>query len=206
MSDLQRALGDIREIRKQVAGRTEFRGYGPFAMLGSGVLALVAALLQPVFVPEPAHMPVHYLKLWFITAVAALVLSAVTVHTRTRRMHSGLSDEMIRMAAGQFVPALVAGFLLTLVIVFRVPHVVWMLPGLWQIVFSLGIFASCRSLPRAMLAPACWFLCTGIACISLGNTRALSPWSMGAPFVVGHILIAAVLRFFAAPAEEDEDA
>ena len=110
------------------------------------------------------------------------------------------------MAAEQFVPALLAGLLLTAVIVFRVPEVLWMLPGLWQIVFSLGIFASCRSLPRAMLAPACWFLCTGIACLWLRNTRALSPWSMGVPFVVGHVLIAAVLRWFAAPAEEDDDA
>jgi len=27
-----------------------------------------------------------------------------------------------------------------------------MLPGLWQIVFSLGVFSSCRFLPRPMLA------------------------------------------------------
>lgn len=206
MSDLQRALVDIREIRKQVAGQTQFRGYGPLAMLGSAVLAFVAVAMQPFYVPDPTHMPVHYLKLWCVTAIAALLLSAITVHTRTRRMHSGLSDEMIRMAAEQFVPVLVAGFLVTLVIVFRVPQVVWMLPGLWQILFSLGIFASCRSLPRAMLAPACWFLCTGVACLSLGNARALAPVCMGVPFVVGHIFLAAVLRFYAAPVEEDCDA
>ncbi len=44
-----------------------------------------------------------------------------------------------------------------------------MLPGLWQVVYSLGIFASCRLLPRATFWVAVFYLGTGLAVLSLGN-------------------------------------
>lgn len=205
MSDLRRALGDIHAIRKQVADRTEFRGYGPVAMACTALFAIVAAAAQPYLAPDPVHMPVRYLAVWFVAATLSLLLSAVTVYTRSRRMHSGLSDEMIRMAAQQFMPSVGAGLLVTLVLVFAVPHVVWMLPGLWQVIFSLGVFASCRSLPKTMFAPACLYLGTGIAAMAIGDARALSPWVMGVPFALGQMMIASVLRFDGA-AEEDDNA
>jgi hypothetical protein len=70
-----------------------------------------------------------------------------------------------------------------------------MLPGIWQIIFSLGVFASCRFLPRPMVAVGAWYLLTGLACLSLGDARAFSPWAMGIPFGVGQLLVAAVLLF-----------
>jgi hypothetical protein len=80
-----------------------------------------------------------------------------------------------------------------------------MLPGLWQIFYGLGIFASCRFVPRQMLAVGVWFLATGTLCLAAGTgDRALSPWEMGFPFGIGQLLIAAVLRF--GYREMDEDA
>ena len=118
-------------------------------------------------------------------------------------MHSGLADEMLRMAIQQFVPAVVAGALLTLVIEQAVPAAVWMLPGLWQVVFSLGIFASCRFLPKPMVAAAVWYLITGLACLSLGNSRALSPYAMGGAYLVGQMLVAGVMYFMAEEAGDE---
>jgi hypothetical protein len=70
-----------------------------------------------------------------------------------------------------------------------------MLPGLWQILFSLGVFASCRSLPRPMLAVAIWYLACGLACLVLAKgAYALSPWAMGVPFLVGQMLAAILLK------------
>jgi hypothetical protein len=71
-----------------------------------------------------------------------------------------------------------------------------MLPGLWEIIFSLGIFASCRFLPRPMFAVGLWYLVSGLACLALeSGPQTLSPWSMGVPFGVGQLLVAAVLAF-----------
>jgi hypothetical protein len=73
------------------------------------------------------------------------------------------------------------------------PPVLWMLPGLWQITFSLGVFASCRFLPRPMVAAGAWYLLTGLFSIALGDARALSPWTMGTAYGVGQLLVAAIL-------------
>ena len=71
-----------------------------------------------------------------------------------------------------------------------------MLPGLWQLIFSLGVFASCRFLPRQMFAVGVWYLAAGLFClVAESAARALSPWEMGIPFGVGQLLVAAVLRF-----------
>jgi hypothetical protein len=118
-------------------------------------------------------------------------------------MHSGLTNEMLRIAVEQFLPAVGAGMLLTLVLVFFVPGSVWMLPGLWQVLFSLGIFASCRFLPRPMTAAGGWYLLTGLSCLAIGDARALAPWTMGVGFGVGQLLVAAIL-LLAAPEASDE--
>ena len=125
------------------------------------------------------------------------------MYTRTRRMHSGLSDEMLRMAVVQFLPSAGAGLLLTGVLVYFVPAVTWMLPGLWQVIFSIGIFSSCRFLPRAMSAAGAWYLVTGLGCLSLAGSRALAPWTMGVAYGVGQLIVAGVL-FLNTEGEGDE--
>ena len=46
MNDLNKALGDISSIRRQVAHTTEFRGYGPATLAGTGALAFAAAWMR----------------------------------------------------------------------------------------------------------------------------------------------------------------
>lgn len=202
MDDLDKALGDISSIRRQMARSTEFRGYGPATLVATGFIAIAAALAQSRWIADPtAGMPA-YLAIWVTTAVVSAGLIGTQVHARTRRMHSGMADEMIRMAAEQFLPAAGAGALLTVVVAFWAPAVLWMLPGLWQITFSLGVFSSCRFLPRPMIAAGIWYLITGLFCVALGDARALSPWAMGIPYGVGQLLVAAILL---ATREEAED-
>lgn len=120
---------------------------------------------------------------------------------RTRLIHSGMADEMIRMAVEQFLPSAAAGALVTLVLMRCAPSVLWMLPGLWQLTFSLGVFSSCRFLPRPMLAAGVWYLLTGLCCIAIGDARAFSPWAMGIPYGVGQMMVAGILYFN----REDQD-
>ena len=183
MNDLNRALGDISSIRRQVARSTEFRGYGPATLAATGGIAILAATAQTLWLPDPANSIAAYLAIWISTAVVSAGLIGVQMVTRTHRMHSGMADEMIRMAVEQFLPAAVAGALMTLVLAGSVPSALWMLPGLWQVIFSLGVFSSCRFLPRPMAAAGVWYLLTGMACIMLANGRALSPWAMGIPYL-----------------------
>jgi len=203
VNDLHKALGDISDIRRQMARSTEFRGYGPATLAATGAIALLAAGMQALGLPDAANHIVSYLGIWIATAVLSAGLIGAQMFTRARRMHSGMADEMIHMAVEQFLPSVGAGALITFVLVERVPMAVWMLPGLWQVIFSLGIFSSCRFLPRPMIAAGAWYLLSGLVCLSLGDNRALSPWAMGIPYGVGQLLVAGVL-YFAAQEVVDE--
>ena len=193
MNDLNKALVDISSMRRQMARSTEFRGYGPATLAGTAGFAVLAATAQSFWVRDPANQIGTYLGIWIWTAAVSAALIGIQMHTRSRRIHSGLADEMIRTAVEQFLPSAIAGALLTIVLVRWVPHALWMVPGMWQIIFSLGVFSSCRFLPRPMIAAGAWYLLTGLVCIALGDTRALSPWAMGIPYGVGQLLVATIL-------------
>jgi len=202
MNDLNRALGDISSIRQQIARSTEFRGYGPATLAATGIFAIAAAAAQAAWVPDPSKHVTSYLSIWIVTALVSAVLIGVQTVTRAHRMHSGIANEMIYMAVEQFLPAAGAGALLTLVLVEYAPSAMWTLPGLWQIIFSLGVFSSCRFLPRAMAATGMWYLITGLTCIALGESRAFSPWTMGVSFGVGQFLAGGILFLNASEGDE----
>lgn len=194
MNDLDKALADITAIRSQMARGAVFRGYGPMTIAATGALAVLAGWVQPYWVPSPAVSVTSYVALWLATAVLSVMLIGVEMVARTRRIHTVLADEMIHAATEQFMPAAAAGVLLTAVMLRTAPESLWMLPGLWLIVFSLGIFASCRSLPRPMVVPAIWYLAAGLAVLSIANgPAAFSPFAMAVPFGVGQLLIAVIL-------------
>jgi len=197
MNELYKALGDISSIRRQVAHSTEFRGYGPATLAATSGLAILAAGAQAIWLSDAANHIAAYLTIWITTAILSAGLIGVQMVTRTHRIHSGMADEMIRMAVEQFLPAAGAGALMTIVLVRAVPFALWMLPGLWQVIFSLGVFSSCRFLSRPMLAAGVWCLFSGLICISLGEAHALSPWAMGIPYGVGQLLVAGILYFTA---------
>jgi hypothetical protein len=195
MDDLNKALGEISSIRRQMARSTEFRGYGPATLATTGLLAVLASLAQTLWLSDPANHILAYLGIWVTTAIVSAALIGVQTVTRTHRIHSGMEDEMIHMAVEQFLPSAGAGALLTIVLVVSVPSALWMLPGLWQIIFSLGVFSSCRFLPRPMPAAGAWYLLTGLTCIILADNRALSPWAMGISYGTGQMLVAGILFF-----------
>lgn len=195
MRDLHQALADITAIRGQMARGTEFHGYGPAALAVTAIVALLAAVAQAHWIDDPMRTIGAYLTLWIATAAFCVLVVGIEAVRRTRLMHGGLADDMLRAAAESFLPAAAAGVLLTLVLLRSAPAELWMLPGLWQILFSLGVFASCRSLPRPMIAVALWYLGGGLSCLIFANgSDALSPWTMGMPFFGGQMLASALLK------------
>lgn len=203
MHPLDKALGDITSIRRQMARTTEFRGYGAATLAATGVFAMIAAAIQYFLLPDPANHVGSYLRIWVTTAVVSATLIGMQTLTRTRRIHSGLADEMILMAVEQFLPSVGAGALVSIVLIRFVPGSIWMLPGFWQLTFSLGVFSSCRFLPRPMTAAGAWYLVTGLICIGIGDARALAPWTMGVAYGVGQLIVAAVL-LWGSKQERDE--
>jgi hypothetical protein len=196
MLPLDEALAQIADIRGHLARTEMFRGYRSAIVGFSAALAFGAATVQANFIPQPAHQVGQYLALWIAAALGSLGVAAAEITLRCLRARSALSTERARQAAEQFLPCLLAGALLTCALARCSPQNIWMLPGLWSVLFSLGIFASVRVLPREAIWVAAYYLTAGILCLCLGQEeRALTPWAMVGTFGIGQSLAAVVLHW-----------
>lgn len=196
MSDLNRALAEIGAIREHIARGSRFHGLGPTAFAGTGALSFLAAAGASRWMGTPAQAPWAFLTLWIAVAALSAAVIGYEMISRSRRLHSDLADEMIAAAVSQFLPAAAAGALMTLVLVRFAPSALWMTPGIWQVCFGLGVFASCRFLPQAMPVVGVWYLASGLVALAFAQgPLAFSPWTMGIGFGVGQTLVALVLRF-----------
>ncbi len=192
--DLREALTQISEIRQQVARTELFQGYRALPVAFSGVLALATAGFQSLCLPEPAQNMPAYLSLWLGAAVISMLATGMEMALHCRYASSALERSKVPLALGQFLPSIVAGGLVTYVLVEHASQSMWMLPGLWAIFFSLGIFASCRLLPPATWLVGVFYLAAGLGCLVLAQGEwAFSPLAMGLPFGVGQLATAAIL-------------
>ncbi|EJW12592.1 hypothetical protein A33M_1875 [Rhodovulum sp. PH10] len=202
--ELEKALADIDAIKTQIARGSDFRGYGPTTLALTGFLAVAAAVAQAAWLPDPMAAPEIFLAIWIGAAALGMALAGAETVTRSRRLHSRLADEMIHAAFAQFAPAAIVGAVLPLVLLHAAPDALWLLPGLWQLLFGLGIVSSNRALPRATTLTGGWYILCGLVVLGVSaEARDLSPWTMGVPFGLGQLLFAAILHRALGGAHDD---
>lgn len=199
MNDLNKALSDIADIREQIAASRLFRGFGPLVIGLTGVLALCVMALQfirpEIFAP---NMPVYFYS-WIATACLSLGFILVEMWALSRRHHGKMAFAMVRRVAEGFLPALLAGAILGVILIGRGSNFAAYLPPLWQYMIAIGLFATMSSLHRNIYLVAVWyFLCASVILFLLSSGHALSPLHMGLPFGIGQILMGLVL-FYAYP-------
>ena len=203
MRDIDKALADIGEIRSQIAAHTVFRGYGPVAMAITGFLGAATALAQTLFPVAPT--PLLFFAEWLGAAALCAAVIGIEMQGRSRRLHSGLADTMIHQAAEQFMPSTAASVAMPVFLLMFSPQNVWMMPGLWQVFVSLGLFASLQNMPRNMVLAGAWYFVSGFAFLLMGSlTHELMPWTMGLPFLGGQILMAGILYFSAGDSDGED--
>ena len=190
---LDEALAQISEIRQQMARAQVFRGYRSATTAFTALVALAAAGAQARWVPEPTKHLDTYLVVWCAAAILGAAVVGVEMAVRSARSGSSLQRQITLVVVDQFAPSLAAGALVTFVVAQFAPGAGWMMPGLWAVLFSLGLFASRRFMPRGVFLLAGYYLLAGLACLTLEPAQALSPWTMGGMFGAGQLLTALFL-------------
>jgi hypothetical protein len=86
MTDLERALADIAEVRERLGHVQRFRGYSAIAAAISGAFAMAAGALQALIVPHvrDAHQGHLYFALWFACCSASVLVNSPTGTSTTR--------------------------------------------------------------------------------------------------------------------------
>ena len=188
-------------IRVQLAAGTMFRGFGPAVIALTGFMALATATLQSAAI-LPSSEPRETLLVWITLAIIACLLIGIEMRARTRRKHGGLADVMLLNAVEHFLPFGATGAVIAAIIMTNAPEFAWLMPGLWQMLVGLGLFAAVRFLPRTVLLAAAFYLCAGAITLALASTaRTISPWDMGLPFGLGQLALGVILHI-----AEKEDA
>lgn len=192
--ELREALSQISEIRLHIARTEVFRGYRALPIASSGIIAFLASGIQAIWISDPSKAIESYVGLWLVTAGLAAAVSGTGMLYRCVVSDSQMVREATWLAIEQFIPCLLAGSLLTVTLLLFAPEGLWTLPGLWAMLFGMGIFASHRLLPRMTFWVAMYYLVSGAAVLALARGHfAFAPWAMAIPFGVGQLLAAAVL-------------
>lgn len=192
--ELNEALAQISEIRAQVARTQTFGGFRSLTVGFSGALGIAAALLQAKHILRPTEEVWNYVDLWSSVAALSLLVVGIELVSSFSSGQSALKRRLTLLAIRQFIPCLFAGGAVTGVVVLVAQETAWMLPGLWAILFSLGVFACSRLLPRPTFWIGAYYLVSGIVCLALGKGgAALSPWMMAGTFGIGQLLAAGLL-------------
>jgi len=185
--EVQKALNQISEIHGHLAKAHVYRGYRAVPVAVSGVLALLAAAVQTKL--TGIGSPQSFVIYWVAVAVLASVVAGGGIVYGYVLQESQLARRRTRTAVGQLIPCLVAGMSVTAIMAGHGSDSIAFLPGLWAILFGLGVFASRPYLPRVIGWVALYYLCAGTALLAIaGDGRSLSPWGMGITFGSGQIV------------------
>lgn len=191
---LDDALDQIADIRSQMANTRVFRGIRCTTTLFSSFIAIVAAVIQSLCIPDAPHHVDDYLRLWFSAGGLCLAVVACGMVIRYRRSESPLDRELSIQAVYQFLPCLLVGGLFTYVLAESAWSAMWIVPGIWAILFGMGILACRQLLPKGTAFVGGFYLFCGLLSIALSKRDfAFSPLLMGVPFGVGQAMAAGIL-------------
>jgi len=191
---LDDALAQISDIRSHMANTRVFRGYRCTTTLFSAVVAIVASIIQWLCIPDAGNHLEAYFQLWFSAGTICLLVVACGMVIRYRRSESPLDRELAIQAAYQFLPCLLAGGMFTFVLGETDWGAMWVVPGLWAILFGMGILASRQLLPGGTSFVGAFYLFCGLMSIALTkHGYAFSPLLMAVPFGGGQAMAAGIL-------------
>jgi hypothetical protein len=192
------ALGQIAEIHDQLARGEHYRGFRPLAVVISGLLGLLAASARAtifaVMFGFDGAGPAAFAVYWLIVAAIAGGVGVGPAIGSYLFQESEYSQRRTRRIAGQFLPCVVAGFCVTLAAVRAGWQVAELLPGIWMLLFSLGVFAARPFLPRTIGWVGLFYLIAGTLFLARPITNLdTAGWAVGGTFAVGQAATAIVL-------------
>ncbi|HET9096449.1 MAG TPA: hypothetical protein VFN37_07290 [Candidatus Baltobacteraceae bacterium] len=193
MTDLERALADIAEVRERLGHMQRFRGYSAIAAAISGAFAIAAGALQALIVPyvQNAHQGHLFFALWFACCAASVLVNYgaiahwyvndATARDRWQTATVGLS----------MLPALILGAVLSFAF-FRA-NLYQFLPGVWYGCYGVGLFASRTMVPRAVVPIAAAFMIAGMGLLFVPAAIALQWWVLPIGFGAGQLAIGFII-------------
>lgn len=167
-----RAMDDLSFIRRTMERATEFTAVPGWGGVAMGVIALVAAGLAW---SEPAR---EWLVTWLSASFAALAVGGWSMGRKARRAGTTVFSYSGRRFVLSYVPPILVGALLTVVLVRAGLHAA--LPGVWLLLYGTGVVTGGAFSVRVVPLMGICFMALGT--VALFGPPAWGNWLMAAGF------------------------
>ena len=179
-----RAMDNLRYIRETMERATPFTGIsgrGEMAIGGTALLASLIAAQQPTFT--------LWLAVWLAEGLISILIAGWSMDRKARATHMPLFSGSGRKAVFSLAPPVIAGGLLTLVLVRagRIDEI----PGMWLLLYGTGVITGGMFSVRAVPAMGLCFMVLGA--LALFSPPTYANWFMAAGFGGLHLVFGAII-------------
>src|ERR1700722_17130489 len=156
--NVQNALEQLEQIHDQLTRSEVYRGFRVPAVALVGITAFISAAVQQFF---PSAETANGFVIYWVTVagLCGLIGTVSAVHLYSVR-EDAFARRRTRKVLAQFSPCIFTGAVVTIAVA-RVPEYVVFLPGLWGMIFGLGIVAARPHLPAGIGLVGLWYLLAG---------------------------------------------
>jgi len=179
-----RAMDNLRYIRETMERATPFTGISGLGEMAIGATALVACLIA-------ARQPTFnlWLAVWLAEALISLLIAGWSMDRKARAVQMPLFSGSGRKAVFSLAPPVIAGGLLTIVLVQAgLPNAI---PGVWLLLYGTGVITGGMFSVRAVPVMGLCFM--GLGATALFSPPAFANWFMAVGFGGLHVLFGAII-------------
>lgn len=166
-----RAMDNLRFIRETMELAGTFTAVSGWGTVVIGATAIAAAALAAA-----THSATRWLFIWLCEAALSVGISVYTMALKARAAKLPLWSEPARKILFSFAPPMAGGALLTLV--FFEHDLLALLPGVWMLLYGIGVVAAGTFSVR--IVPV-----MGLAFMLVGTVALFAPATWGTAFMAG---------------------
>jgi hypothetical protein len=186
----------LEVIYRQLGRSTGFTGFTPQFLLAVAAGAAIATIVISIALASAPLRTVAIAWVWVAAAIAILVFLIVLLPAL--RSSSSIRREAAQATGIQMAFPVGVGAVVTAAVIANHPAAIPYLPAMWLAGFALGIAALSGLIRERVEYVALFYLATAAGTYFLAPQIASRGWvfalAVGAPFTVGHLLTALVLR------------
>ena len=180
----ERAMDNLRYIRETMERATAFTGISGWGEVAIGVTALIAAVLAANQTTFKA-----WLAVWIAEGLISLLIAGWSMDRKARAAIMPLVSGPGRKAVFSLSPPIIAGGLLTLVLMRA--RLTNLIPGMWLLLYGTGVITGGMfSVSVVPVMGGCFMV---LGAIALFAPPALANWFMAAGFGGLHLIFGVII-------------
>jgi hypothetical protein len=179
-----RAMDNLRYIRETMELATAFTGISGWGEIAIGVTALIATAIAARQATFNA-----WLAVWIAEGLISLLIAGWSMDRKTRAIDMPLGSGPGRKAVFSLTPPLLAGGLLTIVLVQA--GLTNAIPGVWLLLYGTGVITG--GMYSVKVVPIMGICLMVLGALALFSPPAFANWFMAAGFGGLHVVFGAII-------------